>query len=204
MRTKGKGGAKKPKVTKRKPPVALSARERLFCHLYVRCKRNGTQAALESGYGNTEGSAAVLASRLLKKVHVKAYLDKLEEKQLEKVDSKAQEVLDELRHVAMARLSRVVRIHPDSIGSVSVKPIEEWGEHEQAALTELDVEKIFDGTGEERTHVGDILKLKMKGKQAALETLAKHHKLLVDKVEHEHTGEIRVIDPYAEPPAVGR
>jgi phage terminase small subunit len=182
-----------------KPEGKLSARERLFCHEVVRCHGNQTKAAEAAGY--SERSAGQIASRLMKKVKVRELIEKLNARVLEKVDAKAQEVLDELRHVAMARLSRVVKLHPgDSHRSVSIKPVEEWSEHELAALTKVDVEKIFDGSGQERIHVGDIVKLEMKGKQAALETLAKHHKLLVDKVEHSHSGEVRLVqDPYALP-----
>lgn len=132
-------------------------------------------------------------SKLLRKPAVAAYVESLRAKQIKKLDSKAQAVIDELEHVAMARLTRVVRLHPeDANRSVSIKPIEEWGEHEHAALSKIDVEKLFDGSGQDRVHVGDVVKLEMKGKQAALETLAKHHRLLVDKVEHEHSGTIEV------------
>lgn len=183
--------------TTRAPTKALSARERLFAHEYVRQRFNGTQAAIAAGYA--ENSARQTAARLLSKAALKAYIDRLSEKAIAKVDEKAQEVLDELRHMAMGRVSRCVRIEPD--GSVKVKPLEEWTEDDKAALTDIDIEAIFEGRGDERTHVGNIVKLKMKAKHAALETLAKHHKLLVDRVEHEHSGTVYVVDPYGEAPA---
>lgn len=185
--------ASKPRaVTK-----ALSARERLFAHEYVRHKFNGTAAAIAAGYA--ENSAKVTASRLLSKANLKAYVERLQERAIAKVDEKAQEVLDELRFVGMARMSSVLQLQPD--GSVKIKPIDQWGESERAALTDIDVKAIFEGYGEDRTHVGNVVKVGGRGKVAALETLAKHHKLLVDRVEHEHSGTVYVVDPYDAPPA---
>ena len=54
-----------------------------FCQAYVAdIRRNGTQAALDAGYSNTRGSAAVQASRMLRDVKVKARIRELEREAL--------------------------------------------------------------------------------------------------------------------------
>jgi phage terminase small subunit len=158
---------------------ALTSRERLFCHLYVKGdeqqRHNATAAARGAGYRNGPGLGSQ-ASRLLKKGKVATLVAQLEKTALAKVDSKRDEVLAELHHVGLARLSRCIRIEAD--GSLKVKPVEEWSESERVALTEANMEAIFEGRGEERTHVGNLVKLKMASKLGALQTLAEHHGII--------------------------
>jgi phage terminase small subunit len=161
----------------------LSPRERLFAHCVVLPGISQTEAARQAGYGGQDDTLSSQATRLIRRPKVAALVEQLRAKQTSKIDSKAQKILDELEHLALARLSRVVKVHPDSTPSVSILPIEDWEEHERAALSKIDVEKIFDGAGKDRIHVGDIVKLEMKAKQAALDTLAKHHGLVKDKLE---------------------
>lgn len=178
----------------------LNDRHRLFAHLVARPGVSAA-AAYREVYPNASASTAETEGpALLRKPQVAELVAKLRDRTLEKVDAKSEEVLAELRHLAFARLSRVLKISKDG-DSISVKPLEEWEEHELAALTDVDVEALFEGRGDERTHVGNILKLKMRAKQGALETLAKHHGLLKDVVEHR--GTILLWDPYAKPPATG-
>lgn len=165
---------------------ALTARERLFCHLYVkgdeRQRHNATAAARAAGYRNGPGLGAQ-ASRLLKKGKVAHLVAQLEQTALAKVDSKRDKVLAELHHVGLARLSRCLEVQPDA--SIKVKPVEDWGEDERAALTEVKVQAIFEGHGEERTHVGNLVNVKMASKLGALQTLAEHHGIVKAKGEGE-------------------
>jgi phage terminase small subunit len=181
--------------SKRQSSAGLNARQRLFAHEVLR--QGSAAAAYFEVYGCAKSTAETNGPALLRKAQVAAYVESLRKAQLARVDSKAEEVLAELRHVALGRLSRCLDIQPD--GSVKVKPLDQWTEHELAALTDVDVEALFEGQGEERYAAGNLVKLKMRGKQAALEALMKHHGLLKEVVEHR--GSIAVIDPYAKPPA---
>lgn len=186
--------------TSTKKRAGLTAQQRLFAHELAANGGNQTEAAISAGY--SARSARNQGARLMANEDIRALVADLNAKRLAKVDAKADAVLAELRHVGMARLSRVIRIHPDQTPSVSVLPLEEWGEDELAALTKVDVEKIFENLGRDgRVHVGDIVKLEMKGKLAALETLAKHHGLLKEVVEHR--GDFLLVNPYALPPGGG-
>lgn len=179
---------------RRKPKERpLNARERLFCHEYVRLHGNGTQAAIAAGY--SQASAAELASRLLRKIKIRALIEELNKRLLTRVDSSAESVLRELRLVAGSRLAEVF----DAEGNV--KPIEQWSEAEKAALSKVEVEELFAGAGRDRVEIGRLRKLAMAGKLEALGMLAKHHGLLKDEVEVSGTVEIRLVDPYAQPAA---
>jgi phage terminase small subunit len=62
----------------RPEPETLDLRERLFTLAYVGpCKGNGTQAALEAGYGPSPAAAAVQATRLLSRAKVRQELERL-------------------------------------------------------------------------------------------------------------------------------
>lgn len=57
--------------------MAVTGKRKQFCEFYVNC-RNGTDAALEAGYGKTRESAATQASRLLKDPEILAYINELD------------------------------------------------------------------------------------------------------------------------------
>jgi phage terminase small subunit len=179
----------------------LNAAQRLFAHALARPGISQAAAYREAYPNASQRTSEVESTRLLKNPAVAALVEGLRSKQVAQLDETAQEVLDELRHVGMARLSRVLVSQPD--GTVKIRPLTEWTEHELAALSEVDVEALFEWDGVERTHVGSTVRLRMKGKQAALETLAKHHKLVTDTVDHKHSGTVYVVDPYGAPPAEG-
>ena len=78
----------------------LTPKERLFCENYVYItQRNGTEAATLAGYGNTKESAATIASRLLKKPTVLAYISELDRQLYEAIG-----ISPELIAVRMERL----------------------------------------------------------------------------------------------------
>ena len=53
----------------------LTAQQKRFCVEYIQNKRNGTQAAIVAGY--SKKTAHVQASQLLKKLKIRAYIEKL-------------------------------------------------------------------------------------------------------------------------------
>jgi phage terminase small subunit len=170
----GKPSSKKPSAAADRP---LSARERLFCHLLAIPGTSQTQAAMDAGYSKDPASAATQASRLLTRAKVRELRDELVAAQLAKVASKGDDVVAELHHVGMARLSRCLN------DDLSVKPLKDWTEHELAGLGKVEVEELFAGRGEERMQVGFLRKLEMKDKKGALDSLAKIHGLLRDEVD---------------------
>lgn len=156
----------------------LTPRERRFAHEYVK-DHNATRAARDAGY--SEHTAGQQGSRLLKRVKVAELVERLESKHLAKLDSKAEQVLAELHHLGLARLTRT--LGPDG----SPLPLDQWPEAERAALTKLEVrellaDRVMADTGETRTVVvGRVYKSRMDSKLGALNTLAEHHGLVKPK-----------------------
>lgn len=79
----------------------LTAKERLFCNLYLYdddLRGNGRQCAIAAGY--SEKSAGELAYRLLKKVHIGAYIEKRQKQMEDKIGVSREYVLKKLKLAA--------------------------------------------------------------------------------------------------------
>jgi phage terminase small subunit len=156
----------------------LTLGERRFAQEYVK-DHNATRAATAAGY--SEHTAGQQGSRLLKRVKVAELVAQLEEKLLAKAGSKAEEVLAELHHLGLARLSRVTN------DDGSMKPLSEWPEREKAALSKLEVKEYFgkpvttDDGAVMTPLLGRSVKARMDAKLGALNTLAEHHGLVKPK-----------------------
>jgi phage terminase small subunit len=68
----------------------------------------------------------------------------------------------------------------------SPKGIHELDDDTAAVLAGLEVMEIWEGRGEERQFVGYLKKYKLVDKKGALDSIAKHLGMFVEK--HEHTG----------------
>jgi phage terminase small subunit len=165
----------------RKGAAGLTPQQRLFAHLLAKPGVSQAAAYLEAYPGVTQRTAEVEGSKLLKKPEVSAYVEKLREKALAKVESKAEEVLAELHHLGLARLSRVTN------DDGSMKPLSEWPEREKAALSKLEVKEYFgkpvttDDGAVMTPLLGRSVKARMDAKLGALNTLAEHHGLVKPK-----------------------
>ena len=63
-----------------------------------------------------------------------------------------------------------------------LRPLKEIPAYVRRAIAGIEVEELFEGRGESREHIGRNRKLKLSDKVRALEILAKHHKLLTEKI----------------------
>lgn len=162
--------------------VTLTLKQALFVRHYLANKQNGKQAAIAAGYA--EGSATVTASKLLTQANVRAALARLLEPRVEQLDLKAEDVLRELMSIAFSNLAEVI-----DKDTQALKPIHDWPIGMQRAIGTLEIarEKVThkDGAeGDVSVIVQDqILKVKSWDKPRALELLAKHLKLLTDRLE---------------------
>lgn len=153
----------------------LSIKEKKFCAEYV-IDENGTRAAIAAGYA--EKSAAVAASRLLKKANIQAEIAKLRDKSLAKLEITRDWVLNELKLVASSRGSMFW--NPDG----SPKDITDLDDVADACIAGYEAVELFDGSQGDQKHVtGLVKKVKLNDKLRALEMLGKHLKLFTDKVE---------------------
>jgi phage terminase small subunit len=65
-------------------------------------------------------------------------------------------------------------------------PVHDLGDLEAAAVASLEAEGIYEGKGADRTEVGRLTKIKLSDKLSALNSLAKHLGMFVDR--HEISG----------------
>lgn len=159
----------------------LEPRQERFCREYL-IDLNATKAAIRAGYA--ADSASVQGSRLLANDKVSERIAKLKAKQEERLDIKADDVLRELLALATVDVTRAY----DETGQL--RPLHEIPEDVRKAIAGLDVEQLFEGRGDSREHVGTLRKLKFWDKTKALEMLAKHKALLVEKLEISGTVDI--------------
>ena len=62
-------------------------------------------------------------------------------------------------------------------------PIHDIPENVRRMIAAIEIEEIFAGRGENREVVGHLKKIKLWDRNKAVETFARHHKMLTDKVE---------------------
>lgn len=150
----------------------MNAKQSAFVAEYL-IDLNATQAAIRAGYSAKVANR--IGSRLLSKEDIKAAIAQGKGRQLERADLSAARVLEELRRIAFTDM----RGFFDAAGNL--KPITELTAEQGAALAGFEVIKKNATAGD--GVVDTIHKFKAWDKIRALEALAKHFGLLVDRVE---------------------
>lgn len=135
---------------------------------------NATQAAIRCGY--SEKTAKQQGSRLLTNADVAEAVAAGKAKQLDAAELTAVRVLEEMRRLAMVDL----RSFFDEAGNL--RPIHELTAEQGAALASFEVIKKNAEAGD--GVIDTVHKFKVWDKPRALEMLAKHFGLLVEKVQH--------------------
>ena len=159
-----------PKVRK------LSEKQKAFVREYL-IDLNATQAAVRAGYSTR--TAKGQGSRLLTKVHVQKAVAKGAQKSTERAQLSTDDVLREFMRLGFADMADFISWTSD--GS-SLKSSEELTRDQTRAISEIIVDSWK--TAEDVTQ--SRIKLKLHDKRAALEALAKHLGLFINK--HELTG----------------
>jgi len=140
-----------------------TSQQKLFAYAYFNNKGNGTQAAIAAGY--SKKSAKEQASRLLTYANVQKILISLNQDIEEKAIITKEQVLQEYKRIALFDLRTLY----DENGVL--KPIDQLSDAAGAAITGIEVLEEFEGTGEERVHIGNTVKVKLHGKIAALDAI---------------------------------
>jgi phage terminase small subunit len=138
---------------------------------------NPRRAAIAAGYvGTSKGYPSEKASRLLKRRDVQAALAQRKTSQIKKAEVSASAVLDQLRALSMVD----IRSFFDDDGALL--PPSQWTTDMGCAVSSFDVVKrnVTSGDGK----VDDVFRIRLADKVRALEMLAKHFGLLVDRVDH--------------------
>lgn len=105
--------------------TSLSNQQMLFCQKYVELGMNGTQAYL-SVYKNCkkEETAMAGASRLLRNVKVKEYIEELQSKVEEKAIVSIEEIVKELTAIAFADRTKISKMEKKTMELESGKKID--------------------------------------------------------------------------------
>lgn len=140
---------------------------------------NATQAAIRAGY--SQKTAHSQGPRLLENVEVKAALDKARKALSERTEITQDQVLREYAKLGFADIRKAVawgsvpEINADGerIYPVELKASEDMDDDTAAAVAEVSL-------------TAQGVKIKMYDKKAALDSIARHLGMFIDK--HEHTG----------------
>ena len=153
----------------------LPERKHRFVKEYI-IDLNGTKAAIRAGY--SQKTACEQASRLLTDVRVKQAIDAELSKHFKELAMSAEEVIAELSKLARANMEDYV-VHEN--GDIS-PDLSKCTRDQMAAVQEFTVDTTG-GTGDGVRKMILRTKIKLADKHRPAETLARYHKLLIDRVE---------------------
>jgi len=144
----------------------LTIKQQLFVHAYC-VHRDGTRAALESGYSSN--SAQAIGSENLTKPLISRAIDRQLNKVMKKIDVSAERIAEEIAKLGFSNIGDCYDMNGNMI------PIHKLPRDVSAAITE--VTETIDASGKRS------IKYKMDGKTKNLELLGRYHQMFVDKVE---------------------
>ena len=165
----------------------LSEQQKCFAREYIK-HFNATRAAIAAGYSRE--TATQQGSRLLTNVKVTQFVGQLLEARAERTGIDADWLLWRLTEEATADLSDII----DADGKLL--PVSAWPEVWRTGLVAgIEVEELFEGRGEDRTHVGNVHKVKLADRSKRLEMIGKHVNVgaFKDRVEHTADGPLAAL-----------
>lgn len=143
---------------------------------------NATEAAKRAGY--SERTAYSIGQENLNKPEIAEAIEAAQQQRAERTEVTADRVLDELARIGFADLRGAFT--PGG----NLLPPEDWPDGLAAAISAIEVvTKPSGGQGEDGSkEVEHVHKIKLWDKNSALEKIAKHLGMFVDR--HEHTGNV--------------
>lgn len=161
--------------------AGLTPKQAQFVREYL-IDLNATQAAIRAGY--SAKTAYSIAEQNLRKLEVKAAIDKAMETRAERTQITADRVLEELALVGFFRLGECLRITPDGEPYLDLSGATP---EQLAAIAETQTEDVIEGRGEDSRTIRKV-KVKFHDKLSALEKIGKHLGMFKDRVEHSGPG----------------
>jgi len=148
----------------------LTNKELIFCKTYL-VDLNARNAVQEAGYSCTAPSGndrrSDVASKLLKKPHIKAYIKRALESRMKKIDIDSDYVLRELKDIRELDVADIME--PDG---TTIKNVHDWPKTWRINISALDATEIIAG------NIKSIIKkLKIPDKLKTLELIGKHIKV---------------------------
>lgn len=157
----------------------LTEKQEKFCQEYL-IDLNGTQAAIRAGY--SEKTAGSIAHENLNKPEIMERLRTLRDELQQKTQITRERVLEEYGKLAFSNMIDFIKVTSTGDAYVDLKNLTA---DQAAALTEITVDDFTDGRGEDARDIKRI-KIKLGDKKGALDSIAKHLGMFVEK--HEHSG----------------
>lgn len=146
--------------------MALTAKQQRFVLEFL-LDLNATQAAIRAGYSRE--TADKQGPRLLSHPEIKAAIEAAKIERSERTEIDADWMLRRLVEEAEADLADLYDANND------LKPIDEWPEiWRQGLVAGVEVDALFEGSGEERRQVGYVKKIKLSDRLRRLELIGKH------------------------------
>jgi phage terminase small subunit len=164
--------SQRPKLNRERKAI----REGIFAREYV-IDLNGARAAIAAGY--SERGADVAAVRMLGNARVKQLVADLVKVRTQKLDINADEVLAEIRRLAMSNILDYMRTQENGMAYVDFSKLTR---EQAAAIQEITVDEWIEGKGEDQRRVRRT-RFKLADKRASLELLGRYLKLFNEKVE---------------------
>lgn len=154
----------------------LNTKQQLFAEHYIKLN-DATKAAIAAGY--SKRTAGSQGHRLLKNADVSAYIRERTEAVLRRVKMEADEVLERLAEHARGDIGVFIRVSEESGEPI----IDMRGRGKPIHLIKRIKTKKTTTSGEDYETATTEVEFEMYDAQTALTTLARHHRLLTDKVQ---------------------
>jgi phage terminase small subunit len=159
--------------------MKLTEKQKRFVEEYL-IDLNATQAAIRAGY--SERSARQIGEQNLSKHDIQTEIQKAMNERSARTKITADNVLEELAHIAFDNIGNYLSYHPDQGARYGVRiDIKDSAEIDTRNISEVSIGK-------------DGFKFKLYDKQKALVDLGRHLKLFTEKVEHSGSTSITFVD----------
>lgn len=143
----------------------LTPKRERFCQEYV-VDLNASGAARRAGY--KEHAAGQQGHELLKNSEIQARISELRKATTDQFNITKESLMQILRDIAGANLESVIDQETGQI-----LPLDQWPENMKRVTAGMEVDEIYQGTGENRVQIGTRRKIKLSERTKAIELLNK-------------------------------
>lgn len=160
----------------------LTVKQEKFAQKYV--ELGNASEAYRQSYDASEMKPETVnrsAKELLDNPKITARVERLQALQLKRHEVTVDRVIAEYAKIAFLDIRRAFGEDGD------LKPIHEIDDDTAAAITGIESEAVFEGSGRDRERVGTLKKIKLVDKKGALDSLARHLGMFVDRQQIEQT-----------------
>jgi len=142
----------------------LTEKQEAFCNEYL-VDFNGSRAARVAGY--SVESAGAIAWDLLKNVEIQKRIHELRKSMEKQFNISRERIAQEYARIGFTDIRNIFTEDGE------LKNPKDWTDDEAAAVSGLESEQIWEGSGDDRAIIGRLKKVKLNDKRAALDSLVK-------------------------------